>query len=65
MNATRTRLRASSGDELAAEASRYLRVVAAFARLDADPHARARTRAARARARARAPVKPRRRRLFR
>ena len=63
MNATRTRLRASSGDELAAEASRYLRVVAAFASLDADPHARARSRAARARVHEQ--VKLRRRRLFR
>ena len=63
MNATRMRLRAASGDHLTAEASRYLRVVAAFASLSADPHARARTRAARARAREQA--KPARRRLFR
>ena len=63
MKASRTRLRASSGEQLAAEASRYLRVVAAFASLDCDPHARARASAARARAREQA--KPPRRRLFR
>ena len=63
MNATRMRLRAASGDHLAAEASRYLRVVAAFASLDCDPHAHARTRAAQARSREQA--KPPRRRLFR
>jgi hypothetical protein len=32
-------------ERLAQEASRYLAVVEAFARLDADPHARARARA--------------------
>ena len=63
MNATCVRLESTSGEQLAAEASRYLRVVAVFASLDCDPHARARTRAARARAREQ--VRPARRRLFR
>jgi hypothetical protein len=63
MNATCLRLEPTSGEQLAAEASRYLRVVAAFASLDCDPHARARTRAARARASEQA--RPPRRRLLR
>ena len=63
MNTTRLRLESTSGEQLAAEASRYLRVVAAFANLDCDPHARARASAARARAREQA--KRPRRRLFR
>jgi hypothetical protein len=36
--------RATSGEQLAAEASRYLHAVAAFASPDADPHAHARDR---------------------
>ncbi len=41
--------RPRAAERLAQEASRYLAVVEAFARLDADPHAAARARAARAR----------------
>ena len=39
-----------SGEEIAAEAARYLSTVEAFAAAGADPHAAARIRAARARA---------------
>ncbi len=46
-------------ERLAEEASRYLAVVAAFAGLDADPHARARTHAARARTREDHALRPR------